>query len=218
MKGRVTMDPRLRRLLSCCMAIASVIALTGCVASFDDSLTPLALKGANAGVVFMKVTYVGNPCRVGNVALATEPSPGRYVLHSAPMLGGINASGLNSRQISLPAGTYHVGYVQCMLDDGGKTAVLGETDATIQIGNPRQSFAHFTVSAGEVVNLGQINFVPTDHLANASTISITDIDAATMGRLRSSLPTLAPVMVTRLMAETQPGQSFKISWTQMGGG
>jgi hypothetical protein len=207
-----------QRLIRSCAALAGIMGVAACSQGFDDSKSLAALKSANEGAVFIKVTYSGRPCRVGNIALATEPSPGRFMLHSTPMLGGINSSGLNSRQLSLPAGTYHVGYVQCMLDDGGQTTVVGEHDGTIQIGNPRQSLAHFTVAAGEVVNVGQLNLVPTDYLAKSTAISITDIDAASMGRLRNGVPTLSSTMVTRLMSDTAPGQTYKVSWVQMGGG
>lgn len=177
---------------------------------FDDTYSPDLLENANQGVVFIKVTYGGVPCKTGNIALATERSPGRFELHSSPMLGGLNATGLNSRQIALPAGTYHVGYVQCLVDF--QTVKIGEIDGTIFIGNPRQSLASFTVSAGEVVNVGQIDFLPTDYLAKAATISIADIDVVTMDRLRSGVPKLSSKLVTRLMVPSEPGRSYAISW------
>lgn len=207
-----------QRLIRLCAAVIGAIAASGCAPSFDDAIDPIALKSANEGVVFLKIAYAGRPCRLGNVALATEPSPGRYVLHSAPTLGGINSAGFNSRQISLAAGTYHIGYIQCALDDAKRTVVLGETDGAIQIGNPQQSFAHFTIAAGEVINLGQFNFAPTDYLENSAAISITDIDAAAMERLRSGVPKLSSTMVSRLMSATTPGQSHKITWVQAIGG
>ena len=207
-----------QRLIWLCAAVIGAIGVSGCAPSFDDAINPIALKGANEGVVFLKITYAGKPCRLGNVALATEPSPGRYVLHSSPTLGGINSAGFNSRQLPLPSGTYHIGYVQCALDDATRTVVLGETDGAIQIGNPQQSFAHFTIAAGEVVNLGQLNLVPTDYLENSATISITDIDANAMERLKSGVPKLSSMMVSRLMSATDPGRSHKITWVQAIGG
>ncbi len=202
--------PRLLGLLQCCAAFGCVIGVAACMPGFDDTYSPNLLKNGNQGVVFIRATYGGIPCKSGNIALATERSPGHFELHSSPMLGGLNESGLNSRQIALPVGTYHVGYVQCLVDF--QTLVVGETDGTMFIGNPRQSLASFTVSAGEVVNVGQINFFPTDYLAKAATISVADVDAATMGRLRSGVPKLSSMLVTRLMVPSSPGQSYKISW------
>jgi hypothetical protein len=211
------MIPVLHKLIRCCAVFASVMGLGACASSFDDTRSLVGLKSSNEGAVFIKVTYGGQPCRVGTIALATEPVPGRFVLQSTPLLGGITSSGLNSRQLSLPAGTYHVGYVQCILDDAGKTAVVGETDNAAKIGNPVQSLAHFTVDAGEAVNVGQLDLVPIGNPANATAISTADVDAATMERLRKAVPALSSAMVTRLMAPTTPGQTYKLTWTQMGG-
>jgi hypothetical protein len=111
-----------------------------------------------------------------------------------------------------------VGSVQCILDDAGKTAVIGETDGAGKVGNPLQSLAHFKVDAGEAVNVGQLDLVPIGNPASASAISATDVDAATMERLRKAVPSLASSMVTRLMSPTTPGQTYKVAWLQTGGG
>src|SRR4029450_5136661 len=74
------------RLIRCCAVFASVIGLGACASSFDDTRSLVGLKSSNEGAVFIKVTYGGQPCRVGSVALATESSPGHFVLQSTPLL------------------------------------------------------------------------------------------------------------------------------------
>ena len=142
--------------------------LSSCAPGFDDTISLADVKKANEGVVFLNVTYAGRPCRTGNIVLATEPSPGRYVLHSGPMIGGITSAAINPRQITLAAGRYHVGSLQCMVDD--KMLAIGPHDGTVVVGNPLQSLASFSISSGEVVNLGQINITPTDYRADNGTI------------------------------------------------
>lgn len=217
--------PLLRRLVSYSGAAGCVLGVSACAPGFDDTKSLTALKSANEGVVFLQLAYDGIPCKVGNIALATESSPGRFELRKTLMMGGVTGSAsLNSRQISLPAGTYHVGYITCQsvqesgyLNSGYMMGV-GEQDGSFFIGNPKQSLAHFSVAAGEVVNLGQINLVPTDYLAKATMISVTDIDSDAMARLRSGVPTLSSTLVTRLMTPTSPTQSYKIERVKIGAG
>lgn len=212
--------PVMRSILRCCVAIGFAIGVVACAPGFDDTKSLSALKSANEGVAFIQLAYGGVPCKVGNIVIATEPSPGRFEVHKTLMVGGITAdASLNSRQFSLPAGSYHIGYIACQaLADSGYMMAVGEHDGTLLMGNPKQSLAHFTVAAGEVVNLGQINLAPTDYLANAARISITDISSDTMSRLRSGVPALSPTLVTRLMTASSPTQPYKIERVKLGAG
>jgi hypothetical protein len=197
------------RLTARCAALGAAISLIACTPGFNDTISTSALKGANEGAAFIKISYGKWPCD-GNVGLAKETSPGKFELHSTPRLVGIN-----SRQLSLPAGTYHVGYIQC-LTSSSQAVVVGETDGTLLIGNPHQSLARFTIVPGQVVNLGVLNIVPTDHLANSARLSIADIDEFTMDRLRKAVPTLSSTLVSRLMALTSPGEVYKLRWEKVG--
>jgi len=209
--------PVLHRMLWCGVVVICT-AVAACAPGIDDSKSLSALKSANEGIVFLRLTYAGLPCRTGNVALATEPAPGRFELHKTLMVGGIAGSAaMTPRQVSLPAGTYHIGYVACQSVGEMKYMMgVGEHDGTVVIGNPRQSLAKFTVSAGEAVDVGQINLQPTDYLLNAATISVADITPDAMQRLRAEAPTLSSSLVTRLMTVTSPGQSYKIERMQLG--
>jgi hypothetical protein len=215
----------LQKLLSCWAAVGCAIGVCGCAPGLDDTKSLTALKGANEGVVFLQLAYEGVPCRTGNIALARETSPGRFELYKTLMMGGITGSAsLNSRQVSLPAGTYHIGYITCQavqenLSMGsGYMMGIGEQDGDFFIGNPKQSLVQFTVASGEVVNLGQINLAPTDYLANSARISVTDLKPDAMNRLRGGVPSLASTMVTRLMTSTAPSQSYKIERVKLGAG
>lgn len=209
-----------QRILLRWVAVGCAVSIAACAPSFDDTRSLAALKDANEAVVFIKLAYNGTPCRTGNIALATEVSPGRLELHKTLMVGGITGSAaLDTRQVSLPAGTYHIGYVQCQaLLDSGYMMGVGEQDGSVFIGNPRQSLARFTISAGEVVNVGQINLVPTDYLANTASISVTDVSSDTMQRLRAGVPNLSSTLITRLMTTTSPGQPYKIERVKLGTG
>jgi hypothetical protein len=217
--------PLLHKMLWCFAVIGCAIVVSACAPGLDDTKSLSALKSANEGVVFLQLAYEGLPCRGGNIALATETAPGRFQLHKTLTMGGITgAASRNSRQVSLPAGTYHVGYITCQAVQenlsfaSGYMMGVGEQDGDFFIGNPKQSLAQFTVAAGEVVNLGQINLAPTDYLANATRISVTDINSDAMARLRGEVPTLSSTMVTRLMTSTAPTQSYKIERVKLGTG
>lgn len=190
--------------------------MSSCTPGFDDSVPPAVLQSSNQGYVFINLAYRDAPCSHGNIFLATEPTPGRFQFHSAPMTGGTVQATTSARQIALPAGTYHVGYVQCFVD--GRAAIVGDTDGAIVQANPLQSLGRFTVSAGEAVNVGQVNLMPTDYLAHRATVVITDLSADAMQRLRAGVPKLSSKLVTRLMTQASPGQSYKISWVQAGRG
>ena len=210
----------LQRLMVGCVSIGCCLGISACAPGLDDTQSLQTLQSAKEGIVFLQLAYHGIPCRNGNVALATEPSPGRFQLYNTLMVGGLlRSASMTSRQVSLPAGTYHVGYVSCQpVTDLSYTLGVGEQDGTVFIGNPLQSLAHFTVGPGEVVNLGRIDLLPADYLANDAKISITDVDADALQRLRSGVPTLASVMVTRLMTPTSPGKSYKIARARIGNG
>jgi hypothetical protein len=212
--------PLLQRILSCCAFAGCAIGVAACAPGLDDTKSLTALKSANEGIVFLQLAYEGIPCRNGNIIITTEPSPGRFEVHKTLMVGGLDAgASLISRQVSLPAGAYHIGYVACQArTEMSYMMAVGEHDGTLLMGNPKQSLAHFTVAAGEVVNLGQISLAPTDYLANATRISVTDINPDAMNRLRSGVPTLASTLVTRLMTSTAPTQSYRIERVKLGAG
>ena len=82
------------------------------------------------------------------------------------------------------------------------------------IGNPRQSFARFTVVPGEVVNLGELNLVPTDHLANSARFR-SRTSTRHHGPAAKAVPKLSSTMVTR-WPPTSPGDAYKLTWAKVG--
>ena len=203
-----------------CTIAACAIVAAGCAPGLEDTKSLGALKSSNEGIVFAQLAYRGLPCKVGNLALATEVSPGRFQLYKTLMMGGITVDAtLSPRQISLPAGTYHIGYVACQsVADMGHMMGVGQHDGTLVVGNPLQSLGTFTVAAGEVVNIGQINIDPTDYLAHNATISVSNLSDVAAQRLQAGAPTLSAAAVARPMTVTSPGQAYKIERAQIGNG
>lgn len=210
--------PVLQRILWCCVVVICASVVAACAPGIDDSKSLSALKSANEGAAFLQISYGGLPCRIGNVALATEAAPGRFQLYKTLMVGGMAASAaLAPRQVSLPAGTYHIGYVACQSVGEMKYMMgVGEHDGSVVLGNPRQSLAKFTVSAGEAVNVGKLNLEPTDYLADAARISVVDMAPDAMQQLRAEAPALSSSLVTRLMTVTSPGKAYRIERAQIG--
>lgn len=198
-----------------CTVVGCLLGAAACAPGFDDTKSLTEIKSANKGVAFITVTFGRLSCSPGNIFLATEPSPGNFELFSAFMIGGMNAPLANTRQISLPAGTYHVGALQCV--SSGHMVRVGELDGLITAGNPKQSLASFSIAAGEAVDLGHVDFSPTDYLANSGVISVRPLDDLAMNRLRNGVPTLSSQLTTRFMTITSPGQTYTLSWQKLGG-
>lgn len=104
-------------------------------------------------------------------------------------------------EVELPAGEHHVVAYSCVGDKG--PAVVA--DKAAETGLYRTSYARFTLSPGEVVNLGYLNFGAARHGANAFgrpvrvDVSVTDWTLSDIERFRAKRPELFAAMTTRLM-------------------
>jgi len=151
----------------------------------------------------MRIGAASPVCKHVAVLLATPEGRG-YRRHS--VLQVMNVQSLIEPPVAeakLPTGTYHVAGYSC--HDGRKPAVVADQ---ADPGIYRTSFAHFSVQAGEILNVGYLHFHATRSGATAfgrpvsPAVTVSDWPLAELDRFKAKRPQLFAGMVTRLMTAT----------------
>jgi hypothetical protein len=193
------------------LVVASLFGIASSAFAPASATSSVAeLRASGMGAVFIQGAAGGIPCNVGSIILATEPAPGRYLKYDAIVISGLLYPVKGARRLELPAGTYHIGAIHCLV--GNTQVEVGDHDGSIVVGNPRQSFAKFTVARGELVNVGKIDVQPVSGPPNFVRVVTGEINPRDMERLHPA-PSARPIK--RLMTDMAKGQTYKARWVAL---
>lgn len=191
--------------------IASTFLMTACAGTsrVDSTVTPAALTQDKKAVAVMRIGAASPTCKHVAVLLGTREGEG-YRRHG--VLQVMNVHSLVEPAVAeaeLAAGTYHIIGYSC--HDGRKPGVVADKADPGFLATPgtyRTSYAHFSVQAGEIVNVGYLHFHASKVGNNAfgrsvrTNVTISDWPLAELDRFKQKRPQIFARMVTRLMAAT----------------
>jgi hypothetical protein len=187
---------------------AILVLLSGCISTsrVDETLTTASLARDKKAVAIMRVGSASPTCKHVGVLLGTPEGAG-YRRHS--VLQVVNVTSLIEPAVAeteLTPGTYHLIGYSC--HDGQKATPVGQK---ADFGTYATSYAHFSVQAGEMVNVGFLHFHAQRVGTNAfgrplrATVSVTDWPLAELDRFKQKRPQIYAQMVTRLMTVPPTG-------------
>lgn len=164
----------------------------------SDGLSSGDLQQSNSGVVFLLMGVAGNSCPLARIGLGRAQKGGGYRQSKILLVrnnwwdkGGVP-------QVVLPAGTYHI--VSWVCEQGRYVRSIGRKQknslswASLYL----QSYASFSVAAGEVVNAGYLRMVNMGGLEYVR-FDVKDLPPRAHAQLRKDRPRLYARMRTRLM-------------------
>jgi len=203
--------------------IVLLAAVSGCAQSshVTDGTQSSLLASHNKAVAVMRLGSPNPNCQHAAVLLGVRDGAG-YKRHTPVKIADIR--GLEKApvgEVELDAGEYHVVAFSCVAGNAPTVVADKTTD-----GHYRQSFAHFTLSPGEIVNVGSLYLdaanVKHSALGKAmrAEVTVTDWPLDDIERYKAARPELAAQMKTRLMvvgegpktAEQQAGSCAR--WRQ----
>lgn len=204
-KPQTVRIPPMQRIVPLTIAILSS-ALAGCAATsrVNGAVTPADLTTEQKAVVIMRIGAASPACQHVAVLLGTPDGSG-FRRHS--VLQVMNVHSLVDpamAEAELGAGTYHVVGYSC--HDGRKPGVVADK---ADHGTYRTSYAAFSVSPGEIVNVGFLHFHAAKVGANAfgraikTDVTVTDWPLVELDRFKQKRPRIFARMVTRLMTVTE---------------
>jgi hypothetical protein len=186
------------------------VALAACVQTTQvGHRSADELKASGKAIALMRVGAASPKCNHVGVLLGTRE--GVAVRRGQHMTVANVRSVADSpvAEVELPAGEHHVVAYSCVGDKG--PAVVA--DKAAEAGLYRTSYARFTLSPGEVVNVGYLSFGAVRHGANAFgrpvrvDVSVTDWPLPDIERFKAKRPELYAAMTTRLMTVSDaPGE------------
>lgn len=190
--------PLIRRLLP----LLFTAALAACVQTTQvGHRSADELKASGKAIALMRVAAASPNCNHVGVLLGTrEGDAYRRGQHMA-VANVRSVADSPVAEVELPAGEHHVIAYSCVGDKGPSVV----TDKAAEDGLYRTSYARFTVEAGEVVNVGYLNFGAARHGHNAFgrpvrvDVSVTDWPLPDIERFKQKRPELFASMQTRLM-------------------
>jgi hypothetical protein len=182
--------------------------------SISGATTAAAARPTRSGasIALMRVGAASPTCRHVQVLLGVRDGAG-FRRHKPLQVANVaSLADAPVAEVELEAGEYHVVAYAC-IDGSGKALIIGQRARPpvdgVQIYG--QSFASFTLKAGEVVNVGYLHFHASRVGTNAfgrpvrSDVAITDWPLAEIDRFKAQRPALYQRMTTRLMTATPVG-------------
>ena len=195
--------------LTAALALLFVALLGGCAqqtSRIDDaSLTSGSISRTKKGIALVKIGAALNTCTTAAISLGTRDG------NKFRDVTTLRVVGLNSpvqpavAEVELDPGEYHVtGYV-CVTPQGSVARVASQMHLSGRV----ESFASFSINAGEVVNAGFLLIAPVRITRLAATtiidwqIAVRDWPIDELTRFKSKRPQLYAAMQTRLMVVTK---------------
>lgn len=188
-----------------------------------DTVTTSTLAASKKAVAVMRLGAASAACVNVAILLGVREGEG-YRRHQKVMVVNVRSlTDTPAAEIELDPGLYHIIGYQCVADKGA-TAVV---DPSTTPGLYRTSYAHFTLAAGEIVNIGYFQFGASHEGRSLfgrkvrTDISVTDWPLAEIQRFQRLRPALYAQMTTRLMvvndgvADPQDQQQICATWQKL---
>lgn len=187
--------------------VAAVVMFAGGCAQTSkvhDGLTPVTLATANKAVALMRIGAASPNCMTVAVLFGTRDGDG---FRRGQVITVANVRSLSEQpvaEVELGPGEHHVIGYGCAADSGTAKMVMDKTGPQTY----RTSYAHFSVKAGEVVNVGYLNFGASHRGRSVFgrpvlvEVSVTDWPLREAEQFEQKRPGLFAQMTTRLMKVT----------------
>ena len=183
-------------------AAALVIASGGCVqtSKVDESVTTAKLATTRKAVAVMRLGSASPACNHVEVLLGSREGEGFRRKQIVTVANVRSLADTQVAEVELDPGEYHIIGYKCVAEKG-ETAVIDPAGGGLY----RTSYAHFTVNAGEIVNIGFFQFGASKERRSLfgrkirTDIEVTDWPLVEMQRFQRLRPALYAQMTTRLM-------------------
>jgi hypothetical protein len=183
-------------------ALAAFVA--GCsiiqTSKVDDSVTTTKLAASKTAVAVMRIGSASSKCINVAVLLGTREGEGYRRGQAVTVANVRSLAAAPVAEVELPAGEYHVIGYSCHTDKG-EQMIMDRAGGTLF----RTSFARFTLSPGEIVNIGYFQFGASHEGRSLfgrkvhTDVEITDWPLADIQRFQKLRPAVFAQMTTRLM-------------------
>lgn len=200
-----------RRRVLLLSVVLPAVALAGCMQTsrVGDDVTADTLGQAQKAVAVMRIGSASPTCLHAAVLLGQREGEGYRAKHvvSVANIRSVTESAVS--EVELEPGEHHVVAYSCVQQKG--PSVVGEKGASHQF--YRSSMASFTVSSGEIVNVGYLHIEASHVGRNAfgrrirTDIDVTDWPLAELERYKAKRPGIFAQMKTRLMTPSPQGTS-----------
>ena len=189
--------------------LAAALISAGCAqtSKVSDAVSPVTLAAANKAVALMRIGAASPNCINVAVLLGTRDGDG---FRRGQVITVANVRSMAEQpvaEVELEPGEHHVIGYGCAADGGKAKMVMDKAGPQTY----RTSYAHFTVKAGEVVNVGYLNF-GASHAGRSAfgrpllvEVSVTDWPLREAEQFKIKRPHLFAQMSTRLMQVTDRG-------------
>ena len=185
--------------------VATTILLAGCVKTtrIDDATTPETLAKSRKAVALMRIGAASTACVNVIARLGQRSGEGFRIVRSVTVADVKTLSDIAVVEVELDPGEYPVVGYSCVQRRG--QTEIGSSDGH---GLQKNSYARFTLAAGEVVNVGYLHFNAA-HVNYSlfgrpvrTMVSVTDWPFAEIERFKTLRPKVYAQMTTRLMVVT----------------
>jgi hypothetical protein len=171
----------------------------------DAALTTGSISRTQKGIALVKIGAAVNACTTAMVSLGTRDG-NRFKAVTTLRVVGLNSPVQPAvAEVELAPGEYHVTGYACITPRNGVVSVASQMHLSGKV----ESFASFTVHAGEVVNAGFILITPVavTRVANGAIVNwridVRDWPIDEVARFKAQRPQLYAAMQARLMTVTK---------------
>ncbi len=179
------------------------LAIAGCVQTsrVDESVTPAKLASSQKGVALIRVGSASPTCLHTRVLLGTRAGDG-YKRGQVIMVANLRSvTPSQVAEVELDPGEHHIIGYSCVAENSKQTFVSDPAGGQLM----GTSYAHFSVAAGEIVNVGYFHFGASREGRSLFgrnvrlDVEITDWPLVEIERFKQQRPTMYAQMTTRLM-------------------
>jgi hypothetical protein len=172
----------------------------------DDAALVTGSPGRTSkGIALVKIGAAVNACTTAAVSLGVRDGENFREVTTLRVVGLNSAVQPAVAEVELAPGEYHVTSYACVTPANGIVRVASQMQLTGKV----ESFASFTIAAGEVVNTGFLMLTPVrvTRLVNSAVIdwqiNVRDWPLDELNRFKAQRPHLYAAMQARLMTVTK---------------
>ena len=185
------------------LIVLAGLALAGCAQTsrVDEGVTPAKLASSQKGVVLIRVGSASPTCLHTRVLLGTRAGDGYKRGQVIMVANQRSVTASQVAEVELDPGEHHIIGYSCVGENSKQTFVSDPAGGQLM----GTSFAHFTIAAGEIVNVGYFHFGASREgrslfgRAVRTDVEITDWPLTEIERFKQQRPTMYAQMTTRLM-------------------
>lgn len=192
------------RTIAMLIAVAGIVGACSQTTRVGEETTAGQLARTGKAVAVMRLGQASPSCQHVGVWLGTREGQGYRPVKPVAVIHAASLNDVPVAEVELEPGEYHVVSYAC--STGSKVSQVASYDRTT--GLTRTSHASFTVTSGEVVNVGSFEFHASRAGTNAfgrplhTTVDIKDWPLSDLEKYKAKRPQIYAQMKTRLMTAT----------------